>query len=82
MSRPIDEGKLPELQMGDIIEVYNDTEMRFFCNDEFGQHEDGRIQPDEDWEFKEEDVTRVWRQVEGEDYKCIYKRVILLEERQ
>jgi flavorubredoxin len=64
----------PRLQMDDIIEVYNDTEMRFFCNDEFGQHEDGRIQPDEDWEFKEEDVTRVWRQVEGEDYKCIYKR--------
>lgn len=63
----------PSLQMSDIIEVYNDTEMRFFCNDEFGQHEDGRIQPDEDFEFKEEDVTRVWRQM-GEDYICIYKR--------
>ena len=64
--------RFPRLQMDDIIEVYNDTEMRFFCNDEFGQY-NGKVQPDEDFEFKEEDVTRVWRQV-GDDYICIYKR--------
>lgn len=63
----------PILQMGDIIEVYNDDDMRFFCNDEFGQHEDGRVQPDEDWEFRQDNITRVWRQ-SGEDYICIFKR--------
>jgi hypothetical protein len=46
--------------------------MRYLCNDECGQY-DGIVYPDEDCEYKEEDVTRVWRQV-GEDYKCIYKK--------
>lgn len=69
----MNDNKFPALQMGDIIEVYNDDDMRFFCNDEFGQHEDGRVQPDEDCGFREEDVTRVWRQL-GEDYICIFKR--------
>lgn len=64
----------PTIQTDDIIEVYDDTEMRFFCNDECEQF-DGIVHPDEDLEFKEEDVTRVWRQ-EGEDYICIYKREI------
>lgn len=62
----------PIIQMDDIIEVDNDSEMRFFCNDECEQF-DGIVHPDEDWEFKEEDITRVWRQI-GEDYICIYKR--------
>lgn len=62
----------PKIQMDDIIEIYNDTEMRFFCNDECEQF-DGIVHPDEDWEFKEEDITRVWRQI-GEDFICIYKR--------
>lgn len=65
--------KFPLLQMGDIIEVYNDDDMRYFCNDEFGQHEDGRAQPDEDCEFQEKDITRVWRQF-GDDFICIFKR--------
>lgn len=60
------------IQYLDIIEVYNDAEMRFLCNDECEQF-DGIVHPDEDSEYKVEDVTRVWRQV-GEDYKCIYKR--------
>lgn len=62
----------PEIQYLDIIEVYNEPEMRYLCNDEFG-HFDGIVYPDEDSSFKEEDVTRVWRQA-GDDYKCIYKR--------
>ncbi len=61
-----------QIQYLDIIEVYNDAEMRFLCNDECEQF-DGIVHPDEDSEYKVEDVTRVWRQV-GEDYKCIYKR--------
>lgn len=61
-----------QIQYLDIIEVYNDEEMRYLCNDECGQS-DGIVYPDEDSEYKVEDVTRVWRQV-GEDYKCIYKR--------
>ena len=61
-----------QIQYLDIIEVYNDVEMRFLCNDECEQF-DGIVHPDEDSEYKVEDVTRVWRQV-GEDYKCIYKR--------
>lgn len=61
-----------QIQYLDIIEVYNDAEMRFLCNDECEQF-DGVVHPDEDSEYKVEDVTRVWRQV-GEDYKCIYKR--------
>lgn len=61
-----------QIQYLDIIEVYNDAEMRFLCNDECEQF-DGIVHPDEDSEYKAEDVTRVWRQV-GEDYKCIYKR--------
>lgn len=62
----------PDIQYLDIIEVYNDAEMRYLCNDECEQF-DGIVHPDEDSEYKVEDVTRVWRQV-GEDYKCIYKR--------
>ena len=62
----------PEIQYLDIIEVYNDAEMRYLCNDECEQF-DGIVHQDEDSEYKVEDVTRVWRQV-GEDYKCIYKR--------
>ena len=61
-----------QIQYLDIIEVYNDAEMRFLCNDECEQF-DGIVHPDEDSEYKVEDVTRVWRQV-GEDYICIYKR--------
>lgn len=61
-----------QIQYLDIIEVYNNEEMRFLCNDECEQF-DGIVHPDEDSEYKVEDVTRVWRQV-GEDYKCIYKR--------
>ena len=61
-----------QIQYLDMIEVYNDAEMRFLCNDECEQF-DGIVHPDEDSEYKVEDVTRVWRQV-GEDYKCIYKR--------
>lgn len=61
-----------QIQYLDIIEVYNDAEMRFLCNDECEQF-DGIVHPDEDSEYKVEDVTKVWRQV-GEDYKCIYKR--------
>lgn len=67
------DNNFPKLQMNDIIEVYGDTDMRFFCNDEFGQHDDGRIQPNEDLEFNVTDITRVWRQ-KGDDYICIYKR--------
>lgn len=62
----------PTIQYLDIIEVYNDAEMRYLCNDECEQF-DGIVHPDEDSEYKEEDITRVWRQV-GDDYKCIYKR--------
>lgn len=62
----------PIIQMGDIIEVNNNIEMRFVCNDECEQF-DGIVHPDEDWEFEEENITRVWRQID-EDYICIYKR--------
>ena len=73
--KPITEANntFPKLQMGDFIEVYGNKEMRFFLNDEFG-HYDGKVQPDEDYEFKEEDVTEVWRQVDSDTFKCIYKR--------
>ena len=64
----------PEIQYLDIIEVYNDAEMRFLCNDECGyNYDESKFHPDEDSEYKVEDITRVWKQV-GEDYKCIYKR--------
>lgn len=66
----------PKLQMGDFIEVFGNKEMRFFLNDEFG-HYDGKVQPDEDYEFKEENVTEVWRQVDSNTFKCIYKKVEL-----
>ena len=63
----------PKLQMDDFIEVFGIKEMRFFLNDEFEQY-DGIIHPDEDHEFKEKDITEVWRCIDCETYKCIYRR--------
>lgn len=66
----------PKLQMNDFIEVCGNKEMRFFLNDEYEQF-DGIIHPDEDNEFKEENVTEVWRQVDSDTFKCIYRKVEL-----
>lgn len=66
--------KFPKLEPNDIIEVHGNEELRFFCNDECEQF-DGIVHPDEDNEFKEEDITKVWRpQVHGDGFVCIYKR--------
>jgi hypothetical protein len=63
----------PKLQPTDFIEVFGDNEMRFFCTDECEQFENV-VHPDEDYEFKQEDITRVWRQVDNHTYKCIYRK--------
>lgn len=63
----------PKLQIDDFIEVYGLKEMRFFLNDEYGQY-DGIVHPDEDYEFNEEDITEVWRQVDNDTFKCIYRK--------
>ena len=65
--------EFPKLQMNDFIEVSNNKEMRFFLNDEFEQF-DGIVHPDEDYEFKEEDITEVWRQIDSDTFKCIFKK--------
>ena len=62
-----------KLKMNDFIEVSGNKEMRFFLNDEYEQF-DGIIHPDEDYEFKEEDITEVWRQVDNDTFKCIYRK--------
>lgn len=64
--------KFPELNVGDIIELWGDPEMRFCCNDECEAF-NGIVHPDEDNEFKVEDITRVWSQ-KGDDLICVYKR--------
>ena len=63
----------PILQPTDFIEVFGDKEMRFFCTDECEQFEN-MVHPDEDYEFKQENITSVWRQVDNDTYKCIYKK--------
>lgn len=63
----------PKLQPTDFIEVFGDREMRFFCTDECEQFENV-VHPDEDYEFKQEDITSVWRQVDNRTYKCIYRK--------
>ena len=63
----------PKLQMSDFIEVYGNKEMRIFLNDEYEQF-DGIIHPDEDYEFKEEDITEIWIQVDDDTFKCIYRK--------
>lgn len=63
----------PKLQMNDFIEVGGNKELRFFLNDEYEQF-DRIIHPDEDYEFKEEDITEVWRQVDSDTFKCIYRK--------
>ena len=63
----------PKLKMNNFIEVLSNKEMRFFLNDEFEQFH-GIIHPDEDYEFKEEDITEVWRQVDNDTFKCIYRK--------
>lgn len=64
----------PKLQLNDFIEVYGNKEMRFFLSDEYAQI-DGIVYPDEDYEFKEKDITEVWRQVDNDTFKCIYKKM-------
>lgn len=68
------DNKFPKIEINDIIEVFGNEELRFFCNDECEQF-DGIVHPDEDYEFEEKDITKVWRQVNGDDFVCIYKRV-------
>lgn len=63
----------PNLQLHDFIEVHSNKEMRFFLTDEWEQF-DGIIHPDEDFEFVEEDVSEVWRQVDNDTFKCIYRK--------
>lgn len=65
--------KFTKLQINDFIEVQNNKEMRFFLNDEFEQYDD-IIHPDEDHEFKADDITEVWRQVDSDTFKCIYRK--------
>ena len=65
--------KFPELQINDFITIYDNKEMRFFLGDEYEQF-DGIIHPNEDYEFKEENITEVWRQTDEYTFKCIYKR--------
>lgn len=64
--------KFPKLQPGDIIELYQNEELRYFCNDEVEQFDD-IIHPDEDGEFKQVNVSRVWRLTE-DTYYCIFKK--------
>ena len=64
--------EFPKLQPGDIIELHYLEECRFMCNDEVEQF-DGIIHPDEDDEFYQEQVSRVWRLTE-DTYYCIFKK--------
>ena len=63
---------IPKLQPGDIIELYGNEELRYFCNDNVEQFDD-IVHPDEDEEFYVEQISRVWR-LEEDTYICIYKR--------
>ena len=63
----------PKLQMGDIIQIGYDKEMRFFLNDEYEQF-DGVVHPNEDYEFTEEQIIEVWRQVDDDTFKRIYRK--------
>lgn len=65
--------EFPKLQLHDFIEVGGNKEMRFFLTDEYEQF-DGIVHPDEDCEFAEEDVSEVWRQVDKDTFKCIYRK--------
>lgn len=63
---------LPKLLPGDIIELHFLEECRFICNDEVEQF-DGIVHPNEDEEFYEKQISRVWR-LKEDTYICIYKR--------
>lgn len=65
--------EFPRLQLHDFVQVGGNKEMRFFLTDEYEQF-DGIVHPDEDFEFKEESITEVWRQVDEDTFKCIYRR--------
>ena len=67
------EKEFPRLQLHDFVEVGGNKEMRFFLTDKWEQF-DGIIHPDEDFEFTEESVSEVWRQVDKDTFKCIYRR--------
>ena len=60
-----------ELNEGYIIELYNNPELMFICNDEcefFGDI----VHPDEDHEFKQYEVSHIWKR-DGDNYILIYK---------
>lgn len=64
----------PQLQMTDIVEVGNITELIYFLDDEYAQF-DGKVYPNEDDTLEEDRISKVWRRI-GDDYICIFKREV------
>lgn len=62
--------RLPKLQPEDIIELFDNPELRYLCTDHVEQFDD-IVHPDVDHEFEQKDISRVWR-LQGNDYICIY----------
>ena len=57
--------KFPNIEPYDIIEMFNNKEMRYLCNDECEviiEKDRQVIHPDEDYEFDLNRVTKVWRE--------------------
>ena len=63
----------PKLQINDFITIADDKEIRFFLKDGYS-HFDGIVYLDENYGFVEEDITEVWRQVDNDIFKCIYRK--------
>ena len=61
----------------DIIEIGNNPEMRFLCNDECEviiEKDRQVIHPDEDFEFELKRVTKVWRENCQNNYMLIWRK--------
>lgn len=58
------------LSEGDVIELYNNPEFIYGCNDECEVYGD-IVHPDEDREFKQSEVSRIWKR-DGNNYILIY----------
>ena len=61
-----------ELNEADIIELYNNPVFLFVCNDRCEVFDD-IIHPDEDHEFNQIEVSRIWKR-DGNNYILIYEK--------
>lgn len=69
--------KFPNIEPYDIIEVFNNPEMRFVCNDECEviiEKDRQVIHPDEDYEFELNKITKVWQEDEFGNYNLIWRK--------